>query len=297
MSILNDGRRSERAGAGSPVAVICGGGVMPFAVADSLIRQGRTPVLFAIKGFADSGRMTGYTHHWVTLGETGRFRRLLHEANCRDIAFVGQLVRPRLREIRFDWSTIRLLPRLAASWRGGDDHLLSAIARIFEDQGYRIVGISELAPELLVPHGVLGDVGVGERDRRDIARAVALLSATSPFDVGQAAVVANNHVLAIEGVEGTDLLLERVADMRQRGRLRTPPRFGVVVKAPKREQDTRFDLPTIGPKTIEGAARAGLAGIAVVAGASLMVEPDKMIALANEAKVFVAGVDAHGTVG
>ncbi|MGH6768365.1 MAG: LpxI family protein [Xanthobacteraceae bacterium] len=296
MSIPNDGRRPDEAGTASPVAVICGGGVMPFAVADALARRGRAPILFAIRGFADSEQVARYSHHWVALGESGRLQRLLREINCRDIAFVGQLVRPRLREIRLDWSTICLLPRLAASLRGGDDHLLSAIARMFEDQGYRIVGVSELAPELLVPRGTLGQVGVSERDRGDIVRALALLSATSPFDVGQAAVVANNHVLAIEGVEGTDLLLERIADMRQRGRLRTPPRVGVIVKAPKREQDTRFDLPSIGPTTVEGVARAGLAGIAVVAGASLVVEAERMIALADEAKLFVAGIGADGAI-
>jgi DUF1009 family protein len=97
-------------------------------------------------------------------------------------------------------------------------------------------------------------------------------------------------------VEGTDLMLERIADLRRRGRLRAPPGVGVIVKAPKDKQDLRFDLPSIGPQTIEGVVKAGLAGIAVVAGASLMVEVERLVALANEGKVFVAGVAADGTI-
>jgi DUF1009 family protein len=283
-------------GAGPPVAIICGGGTLPFAVADAVARRGRTPVLFAIKNYADPSRVAGYTHHWVGLGQAGRFRRLLEETGCRDVVFIGQLIRPRLRDLLLDWETIRLLPRIAASLRGGDDHLLSAIARMFEDRGFRLVGAQEIAPEILVPKGVLGRIVPQDRDRADIARGLELLRAIGPFDVGQAAVVANNHVLAVEGIEGTDLLLERVAELRRLGRIRTPTGMGVIVKAPKLGQDVRFDLPSIGPRTIEGAAAAGLAGVAVSARAAIIAEPERMIALANELKVFVAGIGENGTV-
>ncbi len=285
---------SDFEGATSPVAIICGGGALPFAVADAVARQGRTAVLFAVKNYADPERVAGYTHHWVGLGQAGRLRRLLQDAGCRDIVFIGQMVRPRLREILLDWETVRLLPRIAASLRGGDDHLLSAVARMVEDRGFRLLGAHEVAPEILVPKGVLGRIVPQDRDRVDIACGLALLDAIGPFDIGQAAVVSNNHVLAVEGIEGTDLLLERIAELRGLGRIRTPAGMGVVVKAPKRGQDLRFDLPSIGPKTIEGAAAAGLAGIAVSAGAAIVAEPERVVAMANELKVFVVGVSSDG---
>jgi DUF1009 family protein len=281
---------SDADSARSPVAIICGGGMLPFAVADAVARQGRTPVLFAIKNHADPARVAAYTHHWVGLGQAGRLRHLLEQAGCRDVVLIGQMIRPRLREILLDWETVRLLPRLAASLRGGDNHLLSAIGRMFEDRGFRLVGAHEVAPEILVPKGVLGRVIPQDRDRADIARGLALLEATAPFDVGQAVVVSNNHVLAVEGIEGTDLLLQRVVDLRRLGRIRTAAGMGVIVKAPKRGQDFRFDLPSIGPSTIEGAAAAGLAGLAVSAGTAIMAEPERMLARANELNVFVAGV-------
>jgi len=108
--------------------------------------------------------------------------------------------------------------------------------------------------------------------------------------VGQAAIVADNHVLAVEAAEGTDNLLARIADLRRQRRVATPPGVGVLVKAPKPGQDRRFDLPSIGPRTIENVARAGLAGVAVVAGATIIAEAAQATAAADREKIFFVGV-------
>jgi hypothetical protein len=167
---------------------------------------------------------------------------------------------------------------------------LSGAASIAESGGLRVIGVRDVAPEIFVPEGVLGRAQPSERDRSDIARAMTLIAALGPFDVGQAAVVANNHVLAVEAAEGTDNMLARIADLRRQNRVTTPPGVGVLVKAPKPGQDRRFDLPSIGPRTIEGAARAGLAGVAVAAGSSIIAEAAEVIAAADREKIFVAGV-------
>ena len=127
-----------------------------------------------------------------------------------------------------------------------------------------------------------------ERDSADIAKGLAFLTAASPFDVGQAVVVADARVLAIEAAEGTDSMLERIAHLRQTGRIASGR--GVLVKAAKRNQDRRLDLPSIGPQTVEGAARAGLAGIAVVAGSTVVAEPAQIGAIADRAGLFVLGL-------
>jgi DUF1009 family protein len=116
-----------------------------------------------------------------------------------------------------------------------------------------------------------------------------LLEATSPFDVGQAVVVADTRVLAIEAAEGTDRMLARIAELRQGGRI-ADARRGVLVKAAKRGQDRRVDLPSIGPRTVEGAARAGLAGIAVVSGSTIIAEAGLTGAAADRERLFVIGV-------
>jgi UDP-2,3-diacylglucosamine hydrolase len=188
------------------------------------------------------------------------------------------------------------MPRMVQYFRGGDDRLLSGLAKLIEDGGVRMVGVRDVAPEIIVPEGVLGGLQPSARDYADIARGLKLIAALGPFDVGQAAIVANNHVLAVEAAEGTDNLLARIADLRRQGRVTIPSGVGVLVKAPKPGQDRRFDLPAIGPQTVENVARAGLAGVAVAAGSTIIAEPAQVIAAANRAKIFFVGV-SEDTIG
>jgi len=276
----------------SPVGVIAGGGVMPFAVADSLAKRGIAPVMFALRGACDSQRLDRFRHHWISVGQLGRATRLFRSEGCRDLIFIGTLARPALSEIRLDWGTLRVLREVWASFRGGDDHLLSGIGRILERDGFRMVGIKDVAPDLLTPEGCLTSAAPDADASADIALAREVLAALGPFDIGQAVVVINRHVVGVEDIEGTDGLLARIASLRERRRIRAKENRGVLVKAPKRGQDLRFDLPTIGPRTVEGAARAKLAGIAVVAGNTLLAEPQAMIEAADKAGLFVVGVPA-----
>jgi DUF1009 family protein len=276
----------------SPIGLVAGGGAMPFAVADSLIARGASPVLFALRGACDPVRVERFRHHWISVGQVGRAMRLFRAENCRDLVFIGTLVRPALSEIRLDWGTIRVIGRVWAAFRGGDDHLLSGIGDILEKDGFRMVGIKDVAPDLLMPEGCLTRAVPDENAIADIARGRAVLQALGPYDIGQAAVVIDGHVVGVEDIEGTDGLLARVARLRKEGRIRAKAMRGVLVKAPKSGQDLRFDLPTTGPRTVEGAAAAGLAGIAIVAGHTIVAEPQAMIAAADAAGVFVTGLPA-----
>ena len=276
----------------SPIGLIAAGGVMPFAVADSLIARGNNPVLFALKGACDPLAVARFRHHWISVGQLGRAVKLFRAENCRDLVFIGTLVRPALSEIRLDWSTLRVLARVWAAFRGGDDHLLSGIGGILEQDGFRMLGIKDVAPDVLMPAGCLTRMSPDENSAADIARGWDVLRALGPFDIGQAAVVIDGHVVAVEDIEGTDGLLARVARLRAEGRIRAKTTRGVLVKAPKSGQDLRFDLPTIGPRTVEGAAAAQLAGIAIVAGNTIVVEPQSVVEAADAAGLFVAGLPA-----
>jgi DUF1009 family protein len=275
---------------GAPLAIICGGGSFPGAVADAVAARGRRPVMFGIKGWADPAVLGRYVHHWIALGQAGRFFRLARAENCREVLFIGTVLRPPLTALRLDWHTIKLMPRVIRFFRGGDDKLLSGVAGVAESGGLRVVGIKDVAPELFVPEGVLGRAQPSQRDFADIDRALNLIVTLGPFDVGQAAVVAHGHVIAVEAAEGTDQMLARIAELRRLGRISAPSGVGVLVKAPKPGQDRRFDLPSIGPRTIELVASAGLAGVAVTAGSTMMAEAEAAIAAADREKIFVIGV-------
>jgi hypothetical protein len=274
-----------------PLAIICGGGSLPLTIADLVTAHGRAVVLFPLHGAADPQSGARYPHHWVHVGQLGRFTRLARAAGCRDVVFIGSLVRPAFWQLRLDWTTLTVLPRVAAAYRGGDDHLLTGVARVFERQGFRMFGAHEVAPEILLREGAFGRSQPSERAQADIAFGLDYLHAAGPFDIGQAVVVADKHVLAVEAAEGTDAMLTRVAQLRANGRIREAS-GGVLVKAPKPAQDRRFDLPSIGPQTIEGAVRAGLSGVAVVAGETVVAEPEALLVAADRADIFVIGVPA-----
>src|ERR1700758_2271250 len=165
----------------SPVGVIAGGGVMPIAVADSLSKQGIAPVLFALRGACDPARLSRFRHHWISVGQLGRATRLFRSEGCRDLIFIGTLARPALSEIRLDWGTLRVLGQVWAAFRGGDDHLLSGIGGILEREGFRMLGIKDVAPDLLMPKGCLTRIEPDDEALADIERGSKVLAALSPF--------------------------------------------------------------------------------------------------------------------
>jgi DUF1009 family protein len=149
-----------------------------------------------------------------------------------------------------------------------------------------------VAPDILMPEGVAGKHRPSASDEEDIRFGFDLLRTMGRFDVGQAAAVSELRVLAVEAAEGTAGMLQRVAEMRRNGRLKIAARAGVLVKAPKPEQDRRIDLPTIGPDTIAEAKAAGLLGIAVEAGGTIAADLDALVKAADKAGLFVVGVPA-----
>ena len=276
----------------STIGIIAGGGVMPFAAAEAIVKRGLNPFIFAIRGFCDRERVEKFPHHWIALGQVGRLTGLMHAEGVRDVVFIGALIRPALSEIRFDLGTVRAIPAIARAMRGGDDHLLRGIAGIFEQHGFCLVGIKDVAPELLMPEGSITRLAPDADMKADIAKGRELLKALGAYDVGQAVIVIDGHAIGVEDIEGTDGLLVRVARLRNEGRIRAKAGRGVLVKAPTVNQDLRFDLPTLGPKTVEGLTAARLAGAGIVAGQSLIAEPQIMIAEADKAGVFVVGLPA-----
>jgi DUF1009 family protein len=284
--------QSGAAGAtpGKPLAILCGGGDFPIQLATAAIQQGRNLVLAGIVGAADA-RIEAFPHFWFHLGQVGKLFRSLKERGILEVAIVGAVTRPELGDLRLDWGAVRRLEGLASLFRGGDNRLLVGVAQLFESEGIAVVGIHQIAPQLLVSPGVLGALSPSTQAQADARKGADLIAALSPFDVGQAAVVANGRILAIEAAEGTDSMLSRVADLRGSNRLRLKGRSGVLVKAPKRDQDMRLDLPAVGPTTIEGARRAQLEGVALAAGRVLIADRVLFVKTANEAGLFVIGLE------
>ncbi|MBY3220154.1 LpxI family protein [Rhizobium laguerreae] len=273
------------------LAIIAGGGFLPSYVAEAARAAGENPVIVALKDESDR-RWEGYDHAVIGIGDFAALESLLNRYGIGRVVMSGSVRRrPEWREVR---PTLRTLMKMPAAIRtllsGGDDTVLQMVIRLIEGNGRRVVGAHEIAPDLLAAVGPLGTAMPGEEDRRDINRAAEAAEMLGRLDVGQGAVAIGGRIVALEGLEGTDEMLERVAGLRAAGRI-SPRRRGALVKLCKPQQDIRADLPAIGVSTVLNARKAGLAGVAVEAGRSLVLDRAAVIKAADEAGLFVCGID------
>jgi DUF1009 family protein len=273
------------------LAIIAGGGLLPSYVAEAARAAGENPVIVALKDESDR-RWEGYDHAVIAIGDFAALEGLLNRYGIGRVVMSGSVRRrPEWREVR---PTLRTLMKMPAAIRtllsGGDDTVLQMVIRLIEGNGRRVVGAHEIAPDLLAAVGPLGTAIPGEEDRRDINRAAEAAEMLGRLDVGQGAVAIGGRIVALEGPEGTDEMLERVAGLRAAGRI-SPRRRGALVKLCKPQQDIRADLPAIGVSTVLNAKKAGLAGVAVEAGRSLVLDRAAVLKAADEAGLFVCGID------
>jgi DUF1009 family protein len=245
----------------------------------------------------------------------GSFMEDLRRAGVTEICLAGRVGRPRLDPAMLDAATMPLVPRMMAALQVGDDAALRTVLGFFEEAGFTLRAAHEIVPEVLPPEGVLTRAQPGPGAERDVARAVSAHRAMGAADVGQALVVAQAQVIAVEAQPGTDWMLasllsrggERLptggllddpfgvaADMfggpavaPRRGRDPGLPPGGLLYKAPKPGQDLRADLPAIGPETVRGAVAAALEGIVIEAGGVMLLERDATIAAADAAGIFL----------
>ncbi len=267
------------------LGILAGGGPLPGRVAAAARAAGRAVFVVALEGFAEAAVTAPFPRATVRLGAAGRILALLRQHQCRDVVLIGPVRRPSFLDLRPDAEGTRLLARIGRAAFGGDDGLLAAVHRVLAEEGFRVLGAHEILTEAVGGGGQLGAVSPDAQALADIERGRAVVRALGSVDVGQACVVQEGVVLAVEAIEGTDAMISRA------GGLRRPGLGGVVVKLVKPGQDRRTDLPTIGPATATSAAAAGLRGIAFEAGGTLITDRAATIAAADGAGLFLLGVD------
>ena len=273
------------------VAIIAGAGRLPVNVAESLAAHGHQPFVLLIEGEtdADSG-LERFEHRVMRLEEAGAIRGVLKRLGITHVVLAGAIGRrPNLRSFKLSLGLLAVLPRLARALRRGDDGLLRLLIAHIEAVGMKVVGAHQIVPDILAVEGPMTGLQPLEDDWRDLDAARKAALAIGQLDIGQAAISVNGRVIALEGIEGTDGLLERTKALRAHGRIASLTR-GVLVKCAKPQQEMRADLPGIGPATVEAAHAAGLAGIGVEAGRSLVLDWAKVVERADTLGLFVVGL-------
>ena len=276
------------------LAILAGGGDLPIKLAEACQQSGRPFLVLGLEGYADEA-VTRFPHAWSAIGSVGKTQKLMREAGCTAVTLAGNVSRPDFSKLKLDFKGVRLLPKVLRAAQRGDDALLSTLIEDLEHEGFSVEGTDEVCAGLLASPRVMTNAQPTERDKADIARAIGVVRALGTHDVGQGAVVCEGLVLAVEAAEGTDQMLERCAGLRAEIRGTMDARRGVLVKLTKPNQELRVDLPTIGVATVTRAASAGLAGIAIEAGRTLIIDEFDVIAMANELGLFVVGLSADET--
>lgn len=275
------------------LGIAAGGGPLPLAVADAARAAGRDVFIVGVRGAAGPD-IARYPHGWVRVGAMGRFLKLFKQAGCEDIVIIGPMNRPRLADIVPDFRGLLLLPRFIRRLKTGDDALLRGVVEFLEENGLKVVGVETFLPQLLAREGLLTIRAPSASQEKDIDIAIAAARDLGARDAGQGAVARKGEIIALEDVRGTDVMLAELAAARAPGDLE---RDGVLVKLPKPEQERRVDRPTIGIRTVENAAAAGLAGIAVEADGAIVNDADDVVRRANELGLFVLGFPHSRTIG
>lgn len=268
------------------LGILAGGGSVPAEIAAAAVAGGCDVHVVGIEGEvdADFGAVPVTVANW---GQIGRMINTFKRTARTHVVIIGRVSRPDLTRIRPDWGLVASIPwilKVMAS--GGDDGVLRTVVRFFEHHGMTIIGPADVAPGLLVRAGPVGAVTLPVRQKDDVAHGLSLIRRLGPFDVGQGLVVTDGTVNVIEGAEGTDRMLARLAAQRVAG---AAPQ-GVLVKRPKPGQEMRVDMPAIGPETVTRVAQAGLSGIAVLAGQVLVTQRSELVRRADADGVAVEGV-------
>lgn len=262
----------------SRLGIICGAGALPVALAAA------HPEAFCISIAGASHDVPGEVQEH-SLNKFGGLFEALHAHGVTEVVMAGGLGRPQLNPAEFDAGMLAIAPRLLPALQGGDDAVLRLVITLFEEQGFSVIGAHELLPGLTAEEGLLAGPEPSEQALLDASRAADILLALSPLDVGQGAVVAAGLCLGIETLQGTDAMLGFVAqtpETLRRGK-------GVFLKAPKRGQDLRVDMPAIGPETVRAAAAAGVEGIVVSANRVVLLDRSATLAALEESGLFLLG--------
>ena len=267
------------------LGIIAGGGSLPARLAAAAKAAGRAVFVVMLDGHANDPTLESYPQTTLRLGAAAKILDAMRAEDCEDIVLAGKVARPSFSAMRPDWRATKLLMKVGMKALG-DDGLLRLVGQELEREGFRLIGAHEILTDLAVEEGVLGTVQPDEQAMSDAKHGLSVARILGQADVGQGCVVQQGLVLALEAIEGTDEMLRRSALYKREGV------GGVLVKSAKPQQDKRLDLPTIGLKTIEESHKAGLRGIALLAGGTMIIDREAVLARADALGMFIVGLRA-----
>jgi DUF1009 family protein len=213
----------------------------------------------------------------LSIGQFGKIIDILKNNKCKKVLFAGKVKKPNFSTLKLDLKGFYYMPRIIKNSKLGDAAILKEIIKILKKEKINTVSSTIFTPELSLSKGNYSKIRAGAQDKKDIKEAIKALSKTRAYSFSQGAVSRNNKVIAVEGKEGTKEMLKKIKNKCS----------GVLVKFPKKKQDIRIDLPTVGLKTFKQCKLAGLKGIVLKHKRNIFLDQMKSINFANKNKMFI----------
>ena len=267
----------------SPLGLVAGSGNYPLILARSARAAGVTRLVAAAFENETDPAMAGLVDdiEWMRVGQLGRLLRAFAKAGVKRAIMAGQLAPKNLFDLRPDFKALLLLGKVRER---NAESLFGAVAAELAAIGVELLPATSYLEHLLPAPGWVAGPQPGRRQQEDAAYAFRIAKQVSALDIGQSVVARNGTVLAVEAFEGTDAAIRRGGSLSGKG-------GGVLAKVSKPRQDLRFDVPVVGPRTLEVAAEAKLSAIAVEAGKTLLLEKEKIAALADKHRISVLALE------
>ena len=216
----------------------------------------------------------------LSIGQFGKIINIIKENKCKKVLFAGKVSKPKFSKLKLDLMGVYYIPRIIKASKIGDAAILKEIINIFELESIKTISSITFNPELSLKRGNYSKLKPNKEDKKDIKKAITTLNKLGKYNFSQATVVRNKMVIAIEGKDGTEKMLKKCKNKKFRNN-------GVLVKFPKKKQDLRIDLPTVGLKTFKQCKMAGLKGIVLKSNQNVFLDKRKCINWANKNKMFI----------
>ena len=261
------------------IAVFAGNGNFPIEILSSLKKSKKKFIVLNLSNKTIKGS------HKTQLGQFGKILSLLKKNNIKEVIFAGKVSRPKLSDLKLDLKAISYLPQLREAFRKGDGNLLNFCKKILHHNKIKVVESHKYSKELLL-NKTATNTKPSKENILDFKKGKKVLSVLGKFDNAQGIVIDNGYILAVEAAEGTDMMLYRVLKLKGKDKKRS----GVLIKLPKSNQNLRYDLPTIGLKTVQKCIKANLKGIFLKKNQNIFLNKNKSVELANKYNFFITAI-------
>lgn len=271
------------------IAIIAGRGLLPKILIEECQKRKQEFLLFLLDSEQYEIDYSNFNPITLPYGNISEILKIIKEQQIKNLILIGAVNKPNFTNIKVDKKGAILLSKILAKKILGDDSVLKTVIEFFEKEGLKVLTINQLLTNIVPKEGVLTKLGPDNNDQENIKIATKAIKTMSDLDIGQAVIVAQKQIIAVEALEGTDNLIKRCAELK--------PEFkqgAILVKLTKSSQTKKADLPTIGLDTIKNCYNCGIKGIVIEAGTTLILNQDQVIKAADDLGLFIASIQRPG---